>query len=204
MPEGRPLNATSHSQQFPSNLLIRIQDGVCATCALRFMCKGPNARIYGYSGCDATIRPRPPSRSCGRLFPELVRSHHRVTYRSSLLAPSQMRRSVSEAGWQLLPPHNERNSRVVPTPQDGPPKKSFCILLSSLTASAAARRANVTCRGRDSIHLTSGLKHLGTPVSRRSGSFDYPRISVVFRPPPSDLECGRSRAVAGRRDLAVR
>lgn len=123
-------------------------------------------------------RSRPPSRSCGRLFPALVRSHHRVTYRSSLLAPSQMRRSVSEAGWQLLPPHNVRNSRVVPTPQDGPPKKSFCILLSSLTASAAARRPNITCRGRDSIHLTSGLSTLAL---RSPDVADHVRLPEEFR-----------------------
>ncbi len=148
MPERRLLEGhksnTDDNQQSPWKVLIRIQDGACGTYVLQIQSCGLCARDQT-SAYMATAAATPPFRqllpqtvkttfrSCGRRFPELVRSHHRGTYRSSLLAPSQMRRSVSEAGWQLLPPRNERNSRVVPTPQHGPPKKVvlYCVQDSS-------------------------------------------------------------------------
>lgn len=56
---------TDDNQQFPWQLLNRIQNVVCAPYVfnriVRLMCKKPNARIYGYSGCCATIPPTAPA-----------------------------------------------------------------------------------------------------------------------------------------------
>lgn len=84
------------------------------------MCKKANARIYDYSGCCATIPPTDPA--TGTTFPKFRSLYLEVnSVRPSgdisvfIVGSFQMRRSVSKAGWQLLPPSNERNSRVVPT-----------------------------------------------------------------------------------------
>lgn len=69
MPERRRLERhkliTDDNQQCPWQLLNRIQYGVCAPYVfsriVRLMCKKPNARIYGYSGCCATIPTTAPA-----------------------------------------------------------------------------------------------------------------------------------------------
>lgn len=70
MPERRLLEGQKSiaydNQQLPWKLPICIQDGVCATYVLqiltvRLMCKRPNVRIYGYSGCYAAIPPTAPT-----------------------------------------------------------------------------------------------------------------------------------------------
>lgn len=85
------------------------------------MCKKPNARIYGYRAAAPPFRQlllQPVKTTLPKLrslYLEVNSVRPSGDISVFIVGSFQMRRSVSKAGWQLLRPCNERNSRIVPT-----------------------------------------------------------------------------------------